>query len=83
MTVVSFRFTLETDPARQAQLLGQLKGMAGVQAAGHIDAASADPDISRLCFAESTEAHVPAVVEALKQASGVEAVSVEPRRGLA
>lgn len=84
MAVISFHFSHTTDRGAQERVLGRLKGLAGVRAVGRIDSDSADADIARMCYAESVDAaHVPLIVEELHRASGVEGVSVEPRRGLA
>lgn len=83
MAVISFRFSGSADRPAQERLLGRLKKAPGVRASGRIDAESQDEDISRMCFAETIDAsHTASIVEELHQASGVEAVSVEPRRGL-
>ena len=84
MAVISFQFSNSADRKDQERILGRLKKIAGVRTVGRIDSESADEDISRMCFAESVDAtHVPAIVDELHRVSGVEGVSVEPRRELA
>jgi hypothetical protein len=83
MPVISFQLSASTDKKEQTRILGHLEKMAGVQAVGRIDGSSADKDVSRMCYAETSDAaHVPKVVEELHRTAGVEGVSVEPRRGL-
>lgn len=86
MPVISFRFSPAADRPTQDRLLVRLKHAPGVKTAGRIDPESPDAEISRMCFAETTDPSATAsVVDELHRASGVETgtVSVESRRGLA
>lgn len=83
MAVISFQFSSSAGRGDQDSLLGRLKKTTGVRTVGHIDGESQDDEISRMCFAETTDAsHVHDIVDELHRASGVEEISVEPRRGL-
>ena len=82
MAMISFQFSKSAGRRDQDRLLTRLKKVAGVRAVGRIDEESPDADISRMCFAETIDDSVPKIVEQLHQASGIESVSVEPRREL-
>ena len=83
MTVISFRFARNTDRGHQDRVLNRLRTLAGVRTTGRIDSDSEDQDISRMCFAESTDSSdVQVIVDELHRSSGVEGVAIEPRRGL-
>ena len=84
MPTVSFKFQQGLDKKQQEILLADLRSLSGVHSSGRIDPESANPVISRMCFAEVDGGQpLDALRDYLSANPEVVSVEVEPRRELA
>jgi len=83
MPSVSFEFAQSLDKKQQERLLTDLRSRSGVHAADRIDPESANPVVTRMCFAEVEDGlPLEALRDYLNAKPEIASVEIEPRREL-